>query len=53
MLTLKTDDIQLGAQATDKVSAIRQVAARLSAAGEGRRPGPGQWAGPRARLPAR
>ena len=33
MLTLKTDDIQLGAQATDKVSAIRQVAARLSAAG--------------------
>ena len=33
MLTLKTDDIQLGAQATDKVSAIRLVAARLSAAG--------------------
>lgn len=32
-MTLKTDDIQLGAQATDKVSAIRQVAARLSAAG--------------------
>ena len=33
MLTLKTDDIQLGAQATDKVAAIRQMAARLSAAG--------------------
>lgn len=33
MLTLKTDDIQLGAQAADKVSAIRLVAARLSAAG--------------------
>ena len=33
MLTLKIDDIQLGAQAADKVSAIRLVAARLNAAG--------------------
>ncbi|MGL4204543.1 MAG: fused PTS fructose transporter subunit IIA/HPr protein [Aeromonadaceae bacterium] len=33
MLTLKSDDIQLGASATDKEDAIRQVAARLSAAG--------------------
>lgn len=33
MLTLKSNDIQLGASAADKQEAIRQVAARLSAAG--------------------
>lgn len=33
MLTLKQDDVQLGALATDKTDAIRQVAAKLTADG--------------------